>query len=67
MKALLRGLVLASLAAAVVVGVAASRSAVAPSNTTAPSISGATSTGSTVTANPGAWSGSAPITFSFQW
>src|SRR5690348_4256741 len=67
MKALLRGLVLAALAAAVVVGVAASRSTVAPSNTTAPSITGSASVGSTVTANPGTWSGTAPITFAYQW
>jgi hypothetical protein len=67
MKGLLRGLVLAGLAAAVVVGVAASRSAVAPSNTTAPSITGSASVGSTVTANPGTWSGTAPITYSYEW
>ena len=45
MKAMLRGLVLAGLAAAVVVGVAASRPAAAPSNTAAPSITGSASVG----------------------
>jgi hypothetical protein len=67
MQGLFRGLVLAGLAAAVVVGVASSRSAVAPSNTAVPSITGSASVGSTVSANPGTWSGTAPITFTYQW
>ncbi len=40
---------------------------IAPSNTTAPSISGTAQGGQTLTANPGAWSGSLTISYSYQW
>lgn len=63
-------LAFAAVAALVVVGAAGavvSRSAVAPSNSSPPSISGSATVGSTVTANPGTWTGSAPITFQYQW
>jgi len=66
----LRGFVISAAVAAVVVGVAsgsAARQTVAPSNSSQPSISGTASTGSTVSANPGTWTGSAPITFQYQW
>jgi hypothetical protein len=43
------------------------RVAVKPSNTSAPTISGTTSEGSTLTANNGNWSGTAPITYTYQW
>jgi hypothetical protein len=46
---------------------ATSRAAVKPSNNTPPSISGDTSVGSTLTANPGTWDGSSPISFQYQW
>lgn len=57
-------------AALVVVGAAGavvSRSTVAPSNSSLPTISGTAAVGSTVTANPGTWAGSAPITYQYQW
>jgi len=63
----MRALALALVAGVVLVAGASSRTAVAPSNTTAPSISGSTSAGSTVTANPGTWTGTAPITYAYQW
>jgi hypothetical protein len=62
--------VLAVLAALVVVGVAigaTSRGAVAPTNETQPTISGNAVVGSKLTANPGTWNGSSPITFQYQW
>src|SRR5581483_8167204 len=40
---------------------------VAPSNTLAPSVLGLDITGQTLTANEGVWSGTEPITYSFQW
>ena len=43
------------------------RSEVAPRNESPPTISGTRRVGSTLTANPGRWSGTAPITFSYQW
>src|SRR5439155_10350895 len=38
-----------------------------PRNTRLPSISGSLSTGATLHGDPGTWTGSQPITFSFQW
>jgi hypothetical protein len=43
------------------------RSVAAPSNASRPAISGQAAAGSTVTANPGTWRGSAPISFQYQW
>lgn len=41
--------------------------AVAPANTVAPSISGTPQVGQTLTANPGTWTGTAPITYTYKW
>ena len=38
-----------------------------PSNITPPSISGSPVLGETLTADPGLWSGTAPITYGYQW
>ena len=50
----------ASLATSVVIGLA-------PSDMGAPSISGAAQQGDTLTATSGAWTGTAPITYSYLW
>src|SRR5262249_62213596 len=42
-------------------------SVAAPSNASRPAISGQAAAGSTVTANPGTWRGSTPISFQYQW
>jgi len=63
-------LALAAAGALVVVGAAGavvSRSSVAPSNSSLPTISGTAAVGSTVTANAGTWGGSTPITYQYQW
>ncbi len=43
------------------------RAEVAPRNESPPTISGTRRVGSTLTAGPGRWGGSTPITFSYQW
>jgi hypothetical protein len=71
----LAGAALAALAFVAILAVAggagyAAPSAVqqyAPTNTTRPSVTGTAQEGSTVTANPGTWSGDAPIVFTYQW
>jgi hypothetical protein len=40
---------------------------VPPTNTTPPSISGTPAEGSTLTADPGEWSGTTPFTYQYQW
>ena len=59
-----------ALLALIAVGTAAavtSRATVAPTNASLPSIGGSVTAGSTLTANPGTWNGSTPLTFQFQW
>jgi gametolysin peptidase M11 len=38
-----------------------------PTNRTVPTIAGTTQQGSTLTASPGAWNGTTPMTFTFRW
>jgi predicted actin-binding protein len=40
---------------------------VLPSNSTPPSISGTSEEGQTLTADPGVWTGSSPISYGYQW
>ena len=41
--------------------------ALAPKNTSPPTISGTPQAGQTLTANPGTWTGTQPISYSYQW
>jgi hypothetical protein len=41
--------------------------ATAPANTTLPSVGGTPQVGSPLSANPGEWGGTAPITYTYQW
>jgi hypothetical protein len=51
----------------VVAGVSSGASSSAPSNQSVPTISGSTQEGSTLTATSGSWSGTTPITYTYQW
>ena len=52
---------------AMTAGIASARTTVAPKNTTAPQISGKSQVGQTLTTDNGAWTGTAPLTFTYQW
>ena len=61
---------IATLAAVIGLGVLAGSGAAAsgaPSNTSPPKISGTAQVGKTLTADPGTWSGTTPITYTYQW
>jgi hypothetical protein len=45
----------------------AGAAATAPTNTSRPAISGTAQQGKTLTADPGKWAGTQPITFTYQW
>src|SRR5262245_64758159 len=69
-RRLRRGLIVVVVLALIAVGTATavtSRATVAPSNNSLPSIGGSTTTGSTITANPGTWNGSTPTPFQYHW
>lgn len=57
----------AALVAASAASAVTAKSEAAPSNHSRPSIHGNIATGSTVTANPGTWNGSTPMSFQYQW
>jgi hypothetical protein len=64
------GLAIGLLAAAALVGLTRSAGAStqsAPSNTSPPTITGKAQEGQTLKAEPGTWSGSTPIDYSYQW
>jgi hypothetical protein len=63
-------LALAAIAIGAVFGAARNgqaASATAPSEVSPPTISGTPQAGKTLTADPGKWNGTTPITFSYQW
>jgi hypothetical protein len=61
------GAALAVLVFALTAGIGSARTAVAPNNTAPPTISGKAQVGELLKADRGTWTGTAPITYAFQW
>jgi len=57
----------AVVAVLVAVGAASAKQLTAPTNAGLPTIGGTVRQGEVLTANPGAWSGSTPITYAYTW
>jgi hypothetical protein len=57
----------ASVAAVSLTSTGAAAPQVAPSNQSPPTIAGTPTVGSDLTADPGTWNGTTPITFTYQW
>ena len=64
----LAGALVPALAVFAAVGTASTtRASVAPSNTQPPTVTGTPSVGSTLTIQNGTWSGTSPLTYTYQW
>ncbi len=61
------GTLAAVVALGLVAGAGASSAATPPSNTSPPTISGAAQKGQSLHADPGSWTGSSPIGFTYRW
>ena len=61
------GATLAVVALGIFAGAGSARTAVAPSNTAPPQISGKTQVGQTLTTDNGNWTGTTPLTYTYQW
>src|SRR5215475_6898320 len=58
---------LALLLFALTAGIGSARTAVAPNNTAPPKITGNAQVGALLTTDNGTWSGTTPMTFTYQW
>jgi hypothetical protein len=63
----LAGVAVLALAAVGTAAAITTRATVAPSNSALPTTGGVNAVGSTLTANPGTWDGTTPITFAYVW